>query len=135
MKELTVDATIENLTVVTGFINAQLDRLDCPLEKRFMIDVAIDELFGNIARYAYGTDTGKATVRFETDDNPPAVMITFIDSGIPFNPLEIAEPDTTLTAQERKIGGLGVFIVKQTMDKTEYTYANGQNILTITTQL
>lgn len=135
MKELTVDATAENITVVTDFINAQLNSLDCSLENQFTIDVAIDELFGNIVHYAYGTDTGKVTVRFETDDAPPAVMITFIDSGIPFNPLEITEPDTTLPAQEREIGGLGIFLVKQTMDQVAYSYANGQNILMIKMEL
>ena len=135
MKELTVDATIENIAVVTDFVNEQLDRINCPMETRFDIDVAIDELFGNIARYAYGTGAGKATVRFETVDHPSAVMITFTDSGTPFNPLDSADPDIDRYMEERRVGGLGIFFVKNMMDQMEYRYLDGQNILTIKKEL
>lgn len=131
MKELTVDAAVENIEVVTDFVNEELEKLDCPLKARRQIDVAIDELFGNIARYAYSPDVGKATVRFSVEDNPLEVTITFIDNGIPFNPLEKSNPDTHLSAEERPIGGLGIFLVKKSMDLVEYEYKNGQNILKI----
>ena len=129
MKELTVDAAVENIEVVTDFVNEELEKLDCPLKARRQIDVAIDELFGNIARYAYSPDVGKATVRFSVEENPLEVTITFIDNGIPFNPLEKSNPDTHLSAEERPIGGLGIFLVKKSMDLVEYEYKNGQNIL------
>ena len=131
MKELTVDAAVENIEVVTDFVNEELEKPDCPVKARRQIDVAIDELFGNIARYAYSPDVGKATVRFSVEENPLEVTITFIDNGIPFNPLEKSNPDTHLSAEERPIGGLGIFLVKKSMDLVEYEYKNGQNILKI----
>ena len=91
----------------------ELEKLDCPVKARRQIDVAIDELFGNIARYAYSPDVGKATVRFSVEEDPLEVTITFIDNGIPFNPLEKSNPDTHLSAEERPIGGLGIFLVKK----------------------
>ena len=131
MKELTVNAAVENIEVVTDFVNEELEKLDCPVKARRQIDVAIDELFGNIARYAYSPDVGKATVRFSVEEDPLEVTITFIDNGIPFNPLEKSNPDTHLSAEERPIGGLGIFLVKKSMDMVEYEYKNGQNILKI----
>lgn len=129
MKELTVEATIKNIEAVTDFINDELETLGCPLKTKIQIDVAIDELFGNIARYAYGGETGKAEVRIEFEDD--SVIITFIDSGKPFNPTERAEPDTTLPVEERAVGGLGIFLVKKTMDMMDYKYSGGKNILKI----
>lgn len=131
VKELTVEAAIENIEKVTEFINAELEALGCSFKAETQIDVAIDELFGNIARYAYSPETGKATVRLEVEENPLSVIITFIDNGRPFNPLEKSDPDITLSAEEREIGGLGIFLVKKTMDLIEYDYRDGQNILKI----
>ena len=131
MKELTLDATVENIERVTDFVNEQLDALGCPVKVRLQLDIAIDELFGNIAHYAYQPGAGLATVRVEALDAPRAVRITFIDSGRPYNPLAGDDPDTTLCAQERKIGGLGVYIVKKSMDAVDYAYRDGQNILCI----
>ncbi len=131
MKELTLAAAIDNIEKVTDFINAELEQIGCPFKAQTQIDIAIDELFGNIARYAYNPETGKATVRFEIEDNPLSVIITFIDNGRPFNPLESVEPDITLSAEERNIGGLGIFLVKKTMDMIDYKYNDGQNILMI----
>ena len=131
MKELTVQADVANIGVVTDFVNEELDALDCPMKAQLQIDVAIDELFSNIARYAYPHHVGQATVRIEVDDDPMAVIITFIDSGKPFDPLMRDDPDVTLGADERQIGGLGIFVVKKTMDAIDYEYKDGQNILTI----
>lgn len=131
MKELTVSAKLENIPVVTAFIDERLEALDCSMKAQMQIDIAIDELFGNIAHYAYPDGTGDATVRFEFDEATRTASITFIDSGMPFDPLEKADPDVTLSAQEREIGGLGIFMVKKAMDKIEYSYENGFNILTI----
>ena len=131
MKELKVEAAVKNIEVVTDFINAELERLQCSPKASTQISIAIDELFGNIAQYAYHPDVGNATVRFEVEESPLSVIITFIDSGKPFNPLNIVEPDISLSAEEREIGGLGIFLVKKTMNLVEYEYKNGQNILKI----
>lgn len=131
MKELTIDATVDNIASVTDFVDEQLDTFGCPLKVKMQIDIAIDELFGNIAHYAYKPDVGSATVRVEANENPPAVIITFIDHGVQYNPLTAEEPDTTLSAEERRIGGLGIYIVKKSMDEITYEYKEGQNILKI----
>ena len=131
MKELTVEATVENIATVTEFVNSELEIIDCPMKAQVQIDIAIDELFGNIAHYAYNPETGPATVRVEVDGDIPAVIITFIDNGKPYDPLSAEDPDITLSAEDRKIGGLGVFLVKKTMDDVNYEYRDGQNILRI----
>lgn len=131
MKEWTGKAVLENIPAVTAFIDEQLEALDCPMKAQMQIDVAVDELFGNIAHYAYGDSTGDATVRFDFNEAARMVSIAFIDGGMPFNPLEIADPDVSLSAEERGIGGLGIFMVKKTMDRMEYSYENGFNILII----
>ena len=131
MKELTLDAVVENIGTVTDFVNAQLEALDCPMRAQMQIDVAIDELFSNIANYAYATESGTATVRVEVDEPTMNVIITFIDHGIPYDPLAREDPDVTLSAEERQIGGLGIFLVKKTMDDISYEYKDGKNILSI----
>jgi anti-sigma regulatory factor (Ser/Thr protein kinase) len=131
MKELTVDAAIENIPAVTAFVEEQLEQYNCPMKAQMQIDIAIDELFSNIARYAYTPKTGKATVRVEVTENPMAVVITFIDNGVPYDPLAKADPNVSLPADERQIGGLGIFMVKKSMDDISYEYKDGQNILTI----
>ncbi len=131
MKELKLEAAVKNIEAVTEFVNAELERLNCSRKARTQISIAIDELFGNIARYAYTPDVGSVEVRFEVDEDPLSVVITFIDNGRPFNPLEQADPDINASAEEREIGGLGIFWVKKTMDMVEYEYKDGQNILKI----
>ena len=133
--ELTMEATLENIPAVTAFVDQRLEELDCPMKAQMQIDVAIDELFGNIARYAYDPDTGPATVRVDVDQDPLAVRVTFIDQGKPYDPLAKADPDVTLSAEDRPIGGLGIFMVKKTMDDVRYEYKDGQNILTVEKRL
>ena len=131
MKELTLAATVENIEKVTDFVNEELEALDCPMRAQTQIDIAIDELFGNIAHYAYGTEIGQATVRVEVIEDPLAVTITFIDNGVPYDPLAKVDPDITLSIEEREIGGLGIYMVKKSGDDIIYEYKNGQNILKI----
>ena len=107
MNELTIEALVENITKVTEFIDSRLGELNCPLKAQMQIDVAVDELFGNIAQYAYEQETGTITVRVEVVENPLSVVITFIDQGIPYDPLQKQDPDITLSAEERKT--LGAF--------------------------
>ena len=95
------------------------------------ISLAAEEVFVNIAHYAYAPDKGRAVVRVEVSGDPVSVTITFMDHGMPYDPLGNEDPDLTLSAEERQIGGLGVFLVKKTMDDVNYEYKNGQNILTL----
>ncbi len=131
MKELTIAATVENIETVTDFVNEQLEALDCPMRAQMQIDIAIDELFGNIAHYAYSPGIGQATVQVDVVEEPLSVVITFIDNGVPYDPLAKADPDTTLSVEERDIGGLGIYMVKKSMDEIAYEYKDGQNILKI----
>ena len=134
-KELTVDATDEKLAEVLAFVDAQLEAVDCPMKTKMQIDVAVEELFVNIAHYAYAPETGSATLRLQIREDPKTAILTFIDHGVPYNPLEKPDPDVTLPAEERQIGGLGIYMVKKSMDEMHYEYLDGQNILTIAKKL
>ncbi len=131
MAELTLLASLDNLTAALNFVNAELEKLNFPPRVQMQIDVAVEELFVNVASYAYTPDTGNVTLRVLPDENSPAVAITLIDSGIPYNPLAKPDPDVTLPAEKRQIGGLGIYMVKKSMDDMRYEYRNGQNVLTI----
>lgn len=131
MLELHVEALTENLERVLNFVETRLEELDCPMKIQAQIDIAVEEIYVNIAHYAYQSGTGQVTICIETEENSGIVVIRFIDSGIPFNPLEREDPDVTLSAEERNIGGLGIFMVKKSMDDVSYEYKDGHNILTI----
>lgn len=131
MMELRLDAKTENLDKVLAFVDEQLEEKNCPLKARMQIDVAVEELFVNIANYAYAPNVGTAVIGLEFREDPVAVIITFTDQGVPYNPLAKADPDITLSAEERQIGGLGIYMVKKSMDDVSYVYQNNQNILRI----
>jgi anti-sigma regulatory factor (Ser/Thr protein kinase) len=130
MKEVTLEAKLDSIPVLTDIVEEELAQADCPPKAMIQLSVAIDEIFSNIASYAYAPGSGMATIRLELTQEP-AVVLTFIDSGIAFNPLEKEDPDVTLSADERGIGGYGIFIVKNTMDDIEYVYRDNKNVLTI----
>ena len=129
--EITVSATVDNIGKVTDFVNGELDKLDCPIKAKMQLDVAIDEIFSNVAKFAYGHEPGKATVAVDRADDPSGVTVTFYDSGKRFDPLSVKDPDVSLGAEEREIGGLGLFIVRKTMDDVKYEYKDGMNVLTV----
>lgn len=129
--QLTVAATVQNMERVADFVDGQLEAMGCAKEVRIPIAIAVDELFANIAFYAYRTDTGSVIIRVERQGTPLRAVVTFIDTGIPYNPLDRKDPDTGLTVEERGIGGLGIYIVKKSMDNVTYEYKDGQNILKI----
>ena len=131
VKEITVKASIDSITEVTKFIDDHLTELGCPVKTRSQIDIAIDELVNNVASYAYESGTGDLTVQFGFDECSRTAAITFIDSGLPFDPVAAADPDVTLPAEDRGVGGLGIFLVKKTMDNVVYKYLNGKNVLRI----
>ncbi len=131
MNGLELEARAENLPKVLAFVDGELEQRDCPMKTQMQIDIAVEELFVNIANYAYHPEIGWASVVVEVLDDPLSVSVTFMDSGEPYDPLAKADPDTTLSAEERQIGGLGIYMVKKSMDEIAYEYKDGQNILTI----
>lgn len=131
MKEFKTKAITENLHTVLEFIDEQLKLIGCPMKQQIQIDIAAEEIFVNIAHYAYVTGTGEATIQMEVYNDPSGIEITFIDRGIPYDPLAKPDPDVTLSANEREIGGLGIFMVKKSMDEVRYEYRDGCNVLTV----
>jgi anti-sigma regulatory factor (Ser/Thr protein kinase) len=129
MRELDIEALVDNLPEVTEFVDEQLEATGCSMKVQMQIDLAVEEIFVNIANYAYSPEKGRAIVRVEVSGNPVTVTITFIDHGVPYDPLAKEDPDVTLRADERQVGGLGIFMAKQIMDELAYEYKDGQNIL------
>ena len=130
-RELSISAVPENLERVTAFVEQELEQWDCPMKVLMQLNLAVEEIFMNIASYAYDPSIGPATIRVETSREPMEVTITFVDRGKPYDPLAQQDPDTTLSAEERDVGGLGIFLVKKTMDDIRYEYNQGKNILRI----
>ena len=131
MRKITLDAKLNRLDEVLTFVDSALEDLHCPVRAQMQLDVAVEELFVNIASYAYGSGVGPATIIIETEVDPPAVEVTFIDRGVPYNPLLKPDPDVTLSAEKRQIGGLGLFMVKKSMDDMTYEFRDGCNIVKI----
>ena len=129
MNKLVIDATCDNLSQVIDFVDEFLEKNDCPMKVQMQFDLSVEEIFTNIANYAYGDETGKAEICVSAQDG--VASVEFKDSGVAYNPLEKADPDITLSAEERQIGGLGIFLVKKNMDEVLYSYENGQNVLTL----
>ena len=133
MEELKLEATKANLDKVLSFIDGHLENNACSMKSQMQIDLAAEEIFVNIAQYSYAPGTGSATIRLSVAEG--SAEITFIDSGIPYDPLAKEDPDITLSSEERQIGGLGIFLIKQYMDDVRYEYSDGQNKLTIVKKL
>lgn len=129
MKELTLSAVDSNLDEVVDFINEILEKNNCTTYAMYELDIAVEELFVNIAHYAYVPEIGEVTIQASVENG--YITIVFIDSGIPYNPWARKDPDTTLSLKARKVGGLGVYMVKNSMDKVDYAYVDGKNVVTI----
>ena len=130
--ELTVQADTGRLKEVQAFVEERLEAVGMPMKAQMQIGVAVEEIFVNIAYYAYGPGKGDVTVQVEAVRDPVSVTITMIDSGVPYDPLAKEDPDVALSAQERAIGGLGIFMTKKLMDEITYARRDGQNVLTMT---
>ncbi len=130
-KEITVSAELESIAQVTEFVEANLEEAGCGMKAVTQINIAVDEIVSNIARYAYAHEKGNVTVSLRISEKTKSVLLTFTDSGKPYNPLEKDDPDVSLSAEERELGGLGIFMVKKSMDEMHYEYRDGKNILTI----
>ena len=135
MKTLTVPAELEQLQNVQDFISGELEAFDCPMKTQFQIEVAVEEIFVNIVSYAYRPEVGEATVRCAVEEEPLQVTIQFLDHGKPFDPLAKKDADTSGEALEGREGGLGILMVKKSMDDVRYEYENGKNVLTIRKRL
>ncbi|MBQ8590629.1 MAG: ATP-binding protein [Firmicutes bacterium] len=131
MEIITVPAKPAALEIVNTFIQEKLQTIDCSKHIRMQLKLAVEEIFVNISSYAYHPGIGQVEVGVLIDSDPPTVTIRFLDQGHPFNPLKQPDADISLSAQDREIGGLGILLVKKTMDQVNYTYENGKNILTI----
>ena len=116
---------------VLGFVEETLEGFECPIKTQTAICVAIEEVFVNVAHYAYPEGEGDMSIYIDFDDQNRAITFRMTDKGVPFNPLKKPDPDITLSAEEREIGGLGIFITKKTMDSLSYSYENGENVLTM----
>ncbi len=134
MKRLEINAEVSNLAAVSAFVDEQLEAADCSMKSQMQIDLAIEEIFVNIASYAYAPGKGKAVISVDISEDRTASII-FEDSGVPYDPLAKEDPDITLSAQERTVGGLGIFMVKKSMDDMKYEYSEGKNILTLVKKL
>ena len=131
MMDKTFPAKIEALSDVLGFVDQTLEGYECPMKIQTAICVAIEEVFVNVAHYAYGEGEGDMTLGIGFNAESREITFRMTDKGTPFNPLKKPDPDITLSAEEREIGGLGIFITKKTMDSVSYAYENGENVLTM----
>jgi serine/threonine-protein kinase RsbW len=132
MDELTIDARVGNLNMVVRFISERLEAAGCGMKQQAQMTIAAEEVFVNIARYAYGQGGGGATVRVSVGDE---VVVEFEDCGKPYNPIDKKDPDITAGADKREVGGLGVFMVKKLMDSVEYRRDRDKNVLTLRKKL
>ncbi|MBQ7678345.1 MAG: SpoIIE family protein phosphatase [Butyrivibrio sp.] len=134
-KELQLEARIDNIPQVLAFVDKHLMAHGCSDELKLNIDVAVEEWFTNISNYAYQPETGMATIRVEMEENPSTIDITFMDGGKQFDPLAKSDPDKEQLAEDLPIGGLGIYMIKNSMDEMSYRYENGKNIVSIKKKL
>ena len=126
-----MSAKIENIGTMTEELNAWFEENDVSMKVILQMDVVLDEMLSNIAFYAYGDTPGDMTVEASMINDNKTLKLVFSDTGIAFDPLKKPDPDITLSAEERKIGGLGIFMVKKTMDHVSYERKDDTNIFTV----
>lgn len=122
-------ANVEKLNDVLAFVDEELEKVEAPMKVTTQMDIAIEELFVNVASYAYAPNSGDVEIKVEAKDG--SIEVIFEDSGVEFDPLAGEDPDITLSAEERRIGGLGIFMVKKFVDEMDYCRTEGKNILRI----
>ncbi len=106
MGKFKVSAEIKNLEYVIAFVDSELEKHNCSDNAKMQVTIVVEEIFVNIARYAYGNNIGNVAIYFDSSGNPKNISIKFIDKGIKYNPFEKKDPDITLSAEERQVGGL-----------------------------
>ena len=119
-KSITISADTQKLDTVLDFVNAPLDALGVPEEEKTVLDIAVEEIYVNIALYAYEPGRGTVTLEWKLEQDPISIQIDFKDRGTPYDPLSRKDPDITLSAEERQIGGLGIYMVRKSMDDVFY---------------
>ena len=129
MEKLTIEATVDNLSTVTEFITSSLEEKNCSMKTIMQMELVIEEIFVNVASYAYRPNVGNVTIYKEFDNQ--SITVSFVDSGVDYNPLEHEDPDTNAEIEDRDIGGLGIFLIKKNVDEISYERKDEQNILTI----
>ncbi len=134
-KQLELEAKLENVGRVVEFAEEEMKKVGCPMKTMMMVETALDEVFSNISMYAYPRTTGNARIRLFLDKEKKYLTVLFEDEGIPYDPTKKTDPDISLNAEERPIGGLGIFIVKKVMDSVSYERKGGKNYLTLRKQL
>lgn len=135
MKTLNTKAKVDNLDEVISFIDAELEEAGCNMKTQMQINIAVEELFVNVSNYAYNQGIGDISISIAVHADPEMAEIILSDSGIPYDPLSKEDPDVGLPAEKREIGGLGIFMVKKTMDMMTYERRDGKNVVTITKYL
>lgn len=135
MKERIFEAKKNSLTEVLAFLEGELEKVSCDIRTQTALCIAMEEIFVNIADYAYPEGGGTARISIDIDEETRIATFAVCDTGIPFDPLKKEEPDITLSAERREVGGLGIFIVKKTMDSVAYIRENGENRLTMTKKI
>lgn len=132
MIEITVEADVKHLDIIFAFVNQVIEPYHCSASTRFQLEVALEEIYVNIAHYAYPSAVGTTTIRCEViGEKEPLLYLEILDQGKPYNPLARQDPDVELCAEAREIGGLGIYMVKSTMDAVSYRYESGSNIFAL----
>ena len=134
-EELVIEAVVDNLDAVNSFVHKSIEQFEVSKRTLMQLDLVIEEIFVNVASYAYAPNTGSVKILIEVKEEPLTVSLTFIDSGVPYNPLEKSDPDINLSVDDRQIGGLGIFLTKNLVDDISYKFIDGQNILQLTKSL
>lgn len=132
MEELRIDALMENVDKVISVLDEKLEGVDCPIKAQMQLDVAVEEIFANICNYAY-EDCGIVVISLNISEDQ--AELTFADEGTPFNPLKKEDFDVEEIAKSEQVGGLGIFMVKESMDEVLYEYRDKKNCLTIRKKL
>lgn len=130
-RKIVINAALENLGMVNSFVESLLAEKDCSPKVMMQLELVVEEIFSNIANYAYGDEVGQVTIEGCLEDNAAKIRLKFVDKGTPYNPLEKPDPDVTLGLEDRPIGGLGIYLVKNNVDDIFYQHEDEQNILTI----
>ncbi|MEG1072185.1 MAG: ATP-binding protein, partial [Oscillospiraceae bacterium] len=130
MKKLRLTPSLDSIEQVTAFLDQTLEAAEVPMKIIAQMDIAADEIFSNIARYSGASD---ATIGISIEDG--VIQLRFADNGLPYDPTKKSDPDISLTAEERSIGGLGLYMVKKSMDEMLYEYHDGLNILHLTKKI
>ena len=128
---ITLTAVPENFAAAQEHVRSFLDSASCSMRTLFELDMVVEEVFINVASYAYPDSTGMVSLDLTLDEEQNFLCLTFRDSGIPYDPLRKQSPDVTAPAEKRPIGGLGIFLVQKYSDSLSYEYADGENRLTI----